>query len=91
MKKLIYWTSVLANMGILGFVIFMLLKKGAPRGDEIGLVVLLILAPLLSLALAYTFRIPAENKGESWIELELAARKAKLKKIIAENEGAKAR
>ncbi|MGO7532425.1 hypothetical protein [Rhizobium leguminosarum] len=78
--------AITANALLLLFIGYMMAQNGWPRRDDIPLLLLMIIAPVFSL-LAMLAQDTLKVKAPELLTLELEARKAKLRKQIAEAGG----
>ena len=94
MKKTINGNGILTvafflNLAILGFVTFLMIDNGLPRSgsDDIWLVFLLVLTPLINLYVIFKFGVSPINEKSSKNEkslfgLWIAVKRKKLKKEL---------
>jgi hypothetical protein len=85
MCRYVRLAAYIANVAILGIVTYMLSEHGWPDRDieDQLLVTSLFVFPLLNFV---AIRCNAQPSGESLLALEIAARKAKLRKRITDTE-----
>ena len=68
--------ALVANALLLGFIIYLLFAKGMPNGNEIWIVILLALVPILNI---YAIR---SSTGDDWISLWFRRKALEEKKKI---------
>jgi cytochrome b subunit of formate dehydrogenase len=84
MRKAIFWAAVLLNIAVVLGIGWTIWRQGLPNSGEVPLITLILITPPITL-LALSLKI--ENTvGQSWLRLEIEARKAKLRRQIKEHE-----